>query len=175
MVERSEIGIAVWWLLLVGTLVGALPIAGGTNAGRALLIVLAAFAAWTALSLSWTESEERTAIELARTLTYLGVFAVALAVQREGRWRHLLNGVTTGVAVVCAIAVLAARADLVPGVAAGFVVGIQIESRLAYPLNYASGLGAFAGIALPLCLAATSSARTTIGQGWRPPRSRSWR
>jgi O-Antigen ligase len=166
-VERSEIGIAVWWLLLVGTLVGALPIAGGTNAGRALLIVLAAFAAWTALSMTWTESEERTAIELARMLTYLGVFAVALAVQREGRWRHLLNGVTTGVAVVCAIAVLSRlEPTWFPEVVSGrFVVGIQIESRLAYPLNYASGLGAFAGIAAPLCLAATSSARTTIGQG----------
>ena len=166
-VERSEIGIAVWWLLLVGTLVGALPIAGGTNAGRALLIVLAAFAAWTALSLTWTESEERTSIELARTLTYLGVFAVALAVQREGRWRHLLNGVTTGVAVVCAIAVLSRLEPtwFAERPSGAFIVGIQIESRLAYPLNYASGLGAFAGIALPLCLAAASSARTTIGQG----------
>jgi O-antigen ligase len=166
-VERSEIGIAVWWLLLVGTLAGALPLAGGTKAGRALLIVLAAFAAWTALSMSWTESEERTAIELARTLTYLGVFAVALAVQREGRWRHLLNGVTTGVAGVCAIAVLSRlEPTWFPEVVTGrFVVGIQIESRLAYPLNYASGLGAFAGIAAPLCLAATASARTTIGQG----------
>jgi O-Antigen ligase len=166
-IERSEIGIAVWWFLLVGTLVGALPIAGGTNAGRALLIVLAAFAAWTALSMTWTESEERTAIELARTTAYLGVFAVALAVQREGRWRHLLNGVTTGVAVVCAIAVLSRlEPTWFPEVVSGrFVVGIQIESRLAYPLNYASGLGAFAGIAAPLCLAATASARTTIGQG----------
>ena len=45
------------------------------------------------------------------------------------------------------------------------MVGIQIESRLAYPLNYSSGLGAFAAIAAPLCLAATSSARTTVGQG----------
>jgi O-Antigen ligase/Tetratricopeptide repeat len=166
-VERSEIGIAVWWLLLVGTLVGALPLAGATNAGRALLGVLAAFALWTALSMSWTESEERTAIELARLVTYLGVFAVALAIQGGGRWRHLLNGVTTGVAVVCAIAVLSRlEPTWFPEVVTGrFVVGIQIESRLAYPLNYASGLGAFAGIAAPLCLAATASARTTIGQG----------
>ncbi|HZO05732.1 MAG TPA: O-antigen ligase family protein, partial [Solirubrobacterales bacterium] len=166
-VERSELGIAVWWLLLVGTLVGALPIAGGTNAGRALLIVLAAFAAWTALSLTWTESQERTSIELARTITYLAVFAVALAVQREGRWRQLLNGVTTGVAVVCGIAVLSRLEPtwFEERPSGAFIVGIQIESRLAYPLNYASGLGAFAGIALPLCLAAASSARTTIGQG----------
>ena len=165
MVERSEVGIAVWWLLLVGTLVGALPIAGGTVAGRILLVVLAAFAAWTALSLSWTESAERTSIELARTITYLGVFAVALAVQGEGRWRHLLNGVTTGVAVVCGIAVLSRlEPTWFPDQLTGrYIVGIKIESRLAYPINYSSGLGAFAGIALPLCLAATASARTNLG------------
>ena len=152
-------------------MVGALPIAGGTDAGRAMLIVLAAFAAWTALSLSWTESAERTSIELARTVAYLGVFALALAVQGEGRWRHLLNGVTTGVAVVCGIAVLSRlEPTWFPKQQAGaFLQGIEIESRLAYPLNYSSGLGAFAGIALPLCLGATASARTNVG-GRSPPR-----
>src|SRR5262245_10497138 len=105
-VERSEVGIAVWWIVLVGTLVVVLPAAGGTRAGRAMLIVLGAFAAWTALAMIWTESQERTSIEIARVATYLGVFELALAVQGEGRWRHLLNGVTTGVAVVCGLAVL---------------------------------------------------------------------
>ena len=72
---------------------------------------------------------------------------MALAVQREGRWRQLLNGVTTGVAVVCAIAVLSRLEPtwFAEWPSGAFIVGIQIESRLAYPLNYASGLGAFAG------------------------------
>ena len=161
-------------MLLVGTLVGALPIAGGERGSRPADRPRRLRRLDRALA-DWTESQERTSIELARTLTYLGVFAVALAVQREGRWRHLLNGVTTGVAVVCAIAVLSRlEPTWFPSAGSAFVVGIQIESRLAYPLNYASGLGALR-IAAPLCLAATSSARTTIGQGWPPPRSRSWR
>src|SRR5436305_1864234 len=105
-VERSEVGIAVWWIVLVGTLVGVLPVAGGTRGGRVMLVLLGAFAAWTALAMTWTESQERTSIEVARVATYLGVFALALAVQGRGRWRHLLNGVTVGVAVVCGIAVL---------------------------------------------------------------------
>jgi hypothetical protein len=165
-IQRSEVGVAVWWVVLVGTVVGVLPVAGGTRAGRVMLGLLAAFAAWTALSLIWTESAEQTATELARVGTYLGIFALALAVQGEGRWRYLLHGVTTGVAIVCAIAVLS-RVEPTwfdhPG-AGRFLPGIQIASRLAYPLNYSSGLGAFAAIGLPLLLAATSSARTIAVQ-----------
>jgi hypothetical protein len=165
-VERSEVGIAVWWTVLVGTLVGALPLAGGTLAGRAMLAVLALFAGWTALSLGWTESDERTAVELARVTTYLGVLALALGVQGEGRWRHLLHGVTAAAAGLCAIAVLSRLEptwfpDRVTGT---FLPGIEIESRLAYPLNYSSGLGALAALTLPLLLGATATARTLAVQ-----------
>ena len=165
-IQRDEVGVAVWWIVLVGTVVGVLPAAGGTRAGRAMFGVLTAFAAWTALSLIWTESSEQTTIELARVGTYLGVFALALAVQGQGRWRYLLYGVTTAVVVVCAIAVLSrVEPTWFPHKGAGqFLPGIQIASRLAYPLNYSSGLGAFAAIGLPLLLAATSSARTLVGQ-----------
>lgn len=165
-IERSEVGIAVWWVVLIGTLIGVLPVAGGTRTGRAMLAILGAFAAWTALSMIWTESAERTSIELARVSAYLGVFALALAVQGEGRWRHLLNGVTTGAAVVCGIAVLSRlEPTWFPKNTAGqFLPGIQIQSRLAYPLNYSSGLGAFAAICLPLLLGATAWARTLAAQ-----------
>ncbi len=165
-VERSEVGIAVWWTVLIGTVVGALPLAGASRTGRALLILLAAFAAWTALSLTWTESDERTAIELARVVAYLGVFALALGVQGEERWRPLLHGITGGLAVLCGLAVLSRLEptwfpDRVTG---DYLPGIEIERRLAYPLNYSSGLGALAALTLPLLLAATASARTLVAQ-----------
>lgn len=165
-IERSEAGIVVWWIVLVGTAVGALPVAGGTRAGRVMLALLAAFAGWTALSLSWTESAERTAIELARVVTYLGVLALALAVQGEGRWRHLLHGVTTGLAIVAGVAVLSRLEPtwFPERVTGTFLPGIEIERRLAYPLNYSSGLGALVALSLPLLLSATSSARTLAGQ-----------
>ena len=115
-VERSEVGIAVWWTVLIGTVVGALPLAGASRTGRALLVLLAAFAAWTALSLTWTESDERTAIELARVVAYLGVFALALGVQGEERWRPLLHGITARArGALRDGGALAARADLVCG------------------------------------------------------------
>lgn len=160
-VERSEVGIAVWWIVLVGSLVGALPVAGGTRAGRTLFLLLAAFAAWNALALGWTESAERTATELGRVATYLGVFALALAAQSSGRWRYVLGGITTGMAVICGLAVLSRLEPtwFPERVTEQFLPGIEIDRRLAYPLNYSSGLGAFAAIAVPLILAATASAR----------------
>ena len=165
-IERSEAGIVVWWVVLVGTLVGALPVAGGTRAGRLMLLVLAAFAGWTALSLGWTESAERTATELARVAVYLGVFALALAIQGEGRWRHMLHGVTVGIAIVAGLAVLSRLEptwfpDRVTG---EYLPGIEIERRLAYPLNYSTGLAALSAMGLPLLLAATATARTVPAQ-----------
>ena len=165
-IERDQVGIAVWWIVLVGTVVGALPVAGGTRYGRAMLVLLLAFAAWNALSFIWTESAEQTATEVARVFTYLGVFALALAVQGGGRWRYLLHGVTTGVVILCAIAVLSRlEPTWFPRQRTGqYVPGIGIAARLAYPLNYSSGLGALAAIGLPLTLAAASSARTIVAQ-----------
>ena len=48
-----------------------------------------------------------------------------------------------------------------PTSSAGSCPGIEIERRLAYPLNYSSALGSFAAMALPLLLAVSS---------WRAPR-----
>ena len=164
--ERSQVGIAVWWMAFVGTAVGALAPAGGTRAGKAMLALLALFAGWTALSLGWTESDERTAIELGRTATYLGFFVLALAVQGDGRWRQLLHGITAALALVCGIAVLSRlQPNWFPERVTGiYLPGIEIERRLAYPLNYSSGLGALAAMGLPLLLAATASARTIVVQ-----------
>jgi O-antigen ligase len=163
-VERSQAAIAVWWIVLIGTAIGVLPAAGGTRAGRVMLALLAGFALWTALSLGWTESGERTSIELGRTFAYLGFFAAALAVQGTAGWRPLLHGITAAVVVVCGIAVLSRlEPNLFPERVTGeYLPGIEIERRLAYPLNYSSGLGALAAIGLPLLLATTYTTRSRI-------------
>ena len=60
-ITRSEVGIAIWWIVLVGTASAALPLPWRSRAGIALIALLGAFAAWTALAFLWTESSERTA------------------------------------------------------------------------------------------------------------------
>jgi hypothetical protein len=167
-IPRDQIGVAVWWLLLLGVAVEALPVPGRTRASLAALGLLLGFGLWTALSMGWTQSEERTANELARVATYLGVFAlgICLATRRRAGARHLLSGVTFGLALVVGLAVLSRLHNgWFPANELGKVLpGIEIERRLAYPLNYSSGVGALAGMTLPLLLAATASARTLAVQ-----------
>lgn len=165
-IERSEVGMVVWWILLLGTVVGVLSLSAATRVGYAMLLILFAFAAWTALSLIWTESSERTLVEVARVLTYSGFFALALTIQGDGRWRHMLAGVTAAVVFICAIAVLSRlEPTWFPAQATGrFFSGIGLESRLAYPLNYSSGLGAVAALGLTLLLGATALSRTLVMQ-----------
>jgi O-Antigen ligase len=162
-IPRDQVGIAVWWVLLLGVAVEALPVPGRTRAALVALGLLLGFALWTALSLAWTDSSERTATELARVAAYLGVFAlgISLATRRRAGARDVLGGVTAGLALVAALGVLS-RLQM-----AWFPVneldkalpGIEIERRLAYPLGYSSAVGALAGMTLPLLLAASGWAR----------------
>jgi hypothetical protein len=163
--ERSDVGIAAWCLVVIGTVVGAFPVAGGTRAGQATFALLAVVAAWTAASFAWTETDERTAFEVSRVAVYLGIFGLALSIQGRDRWRHLLHGVTVAVAAVCVIAVWSRfEPTSFPERVAGDYLGPRIERRLAYPLNYSSGLAVLAAIGVPLLLAATASARTILAQ-----------
>jgi len=167
-IPRDQLGIVAWWGLLLGVAVEALPVPGRTRASLAVLVLLGGFAAWTALSLGWTGSSERTAAELARVVTYLGVLAlgISVATRRRGAARHVLAGITLGLAVIAALGVLS-RLHMAwfPANELGKVLpGIEIERRLNYPIGYSSAMGALAGMTLPLLLAATAWPRTIAAQ-----------
>lgn len=163
-IVRNEIGIAVWWILLVGALFGFLPAA---RVGRAAWVAISAIlglTAWTALSISWSESAERSADELSQIVAYAGIFALAVAVQGRASARHVINGLATGIGVVAALAVLSRlhpawfpddeSAALLP----------PARTRLDYPLNYWNALAALMALGIPVLLCAASSARTLAGQ-----------
>lgn len=165
-IVRGEVAVAVWVAVLAGFGVGALRFPYRSPAALAITLLLLAYTAWTALGLTWTDSAERTAAELARVTGYLGILVLALGIAARGYARQLLLGATFAVAVVCGLAVLSRlQLDLFPANVIGtFLPGIEVERRLAYPLNYASAVGAYAGLSIPLILAATASARTIAGQ-----------
>lgn len=157
---HDQVGIAIWWIALAAVLAGALPRRRPGALAWAALGLLAAFVAWTALSLSWTESVERTSADLARVGGYLGVFALALLVRDERGARRMVGAV--GAAIAC-VAIVGLLSRLHP---AWFPEAAQTgrfvsggRERLSYPLNYWNALAALIAIGAPLLLQAATCAR----------------
>lgn len=165
-IVSDQVGIAIWWLVLLAVAVGAVP--GGRQGPLALtaLGLFAALALWTALSLRWTESTEKTAADVALVTTYLGVFALALLARRRGTANHYVAAVASGIFVVTAVALLARlHPAWFPDAAE---TGRFLESgreRLSYPLDYWNGLAALISIGLPLLLHLASEARHAALRG----------
>jgi hypothetical protein len=159
-IVRGQIGIAVWWAVLVGAAVGVLPVARPTRAGWAMVGLLATFTAWTLLSTAWSSSSERSVFEASRVATHLGVLVLAVMALRRDTARHAINALAAAIALVGVLALLSRMhpswfphqdtATFLPSVA----------SRLSYPVNYWNGLGALMAMGIPLLLCAASSART---------------
>ena len=153
-IVRGEIGIAAWWIVLVGAAVGVLPRQRFGRAAWVGLGLLLAFAVWTGLGIGWSESAERSVGELGRVASLLGVFVLALSVQGPGALGRVLGGVASGIAVIGLVALLSRLQPLwfpaleVPKLVEGSA------PRLHYPLNYWNGLAAFMAMGIPLLLAA---------------------
>ncbi len=162
---HDRVGIAVWWVLLAGVAVGALPMRPLPKLAWVALAVLAAFVLWTALSLFWTESSERTVSDLARLAGYLGALGLAVFVAGGPNGRRLVAAVGSGVAVVTVVALLS---RLHP---AWFPEADQTarflssgRERLSYPLNYWNGLAALIAIGAPLLLQIATDARSILAR-----------
>lgn len=156
---HDQVGIAVWWIVLAGVLVGALPRQRLTPLAWAALGLLAAFALWTTLSLGWTESAEQTSADLARVATYLGVLALALLARGPGAPRQTIAAMGAGIAVVALVGLLSRLHPAWFPEAAETARILESHDRLAYPLNYWNGLAALVAIGLPLLLQLASDLR----------------
>jgi tetratricopeptide (TPR) repeat protein len=161
---RSEVAIAAWWLLLLGSLAAALPFARIGRAAWVAIGLFSAYAAWTGLSMLWSDSPERSFDEFTRVLAYLGVFALAIAVQRRGGLRRMVGAVAAAIAV---LGILALLSRLHP---AWFPVDeaaqqlANVRTRLNYPLDYWNGLAALIGIGLVPLLGLAIHGRHVVTQ-----------
>jgi hypothetical protein len=158
---RSEVGIAIWWIVLLGALVGVLPL---QRLGRAELLglgLLLAFAAWTALGITWSGSSERSVDEVSRVLVLLGALTLTLSVQDRGALPGTVRAIASAIGLVGALALLSRlepswfpTVESLPGV----------EARLAYPVNYWNALAALMAIGFPLVLAIAADSRRALTQ-----------
>lgn len=149
-VVRQENGLVIWWVLALGVALGLLPRARLSPRVMLLLGALAAYAIWTGLSLTWTESAERTTAEVARVLDYLGLVALAVFVLDRFTWRSAIAGLVFGALAICALAVgsrLHPAAFPADGVASTFK-----SDRLDYPFGYWNAVGAWGAMSAALGL-----------------------
>src|SRR5438552_12689769 len=65
-VVRSEVGVALWWIVLLGAVLGVVPQRAIARPARAAIALLAALALLSGLSATWAESPERALSETAR-------------------------------------------------------------------------------------------------------------
>jgi hypothetical protein len=167
-VVYGEVGIACWWAVVIGALVGLLPMARVSPAGWVLLGLLAAFALWTALGISWSESSERSVAELGRVAALLGVLALAVSIQGREGLRRAVHGVGAAIALVAVLSLLSRLVpDLFPDVEAALYLD-DVQARLAYPLNYWNALATLMAIGIPLLLGIGLAARSRLLQGLAP-------
>lgn len=157
----NQVGIAAWWALLFAVAVAALPRLRVSPSAWVAIGLLLGLVAWTALSLSWTESVEKTAADLARVATFLGIFVLALFSSGGRNSSRLFAAVAAAIALVGVVGLLS---RLHP---AWFPAADQTaqfltsgEERLSYPVNYWNGLAALIGVGLPLLLHLAAVART---------------
>lgn len=158
----GEVGLLAWWLLLLGSLLGFLPRFGKKS--WVIIALFAAFVGWTALSLIWTDSFERSATELARVTGYLGVFLLALALRQLGKPKYLLGGLAAAIAAIALLAVLSRLHPVwFPNTLTSLLLP-GVSSRLSYPLGYWNALAAFAALGLPPMLYLASEAKNVVAK-----------
>lgn len=151
MLLRQQIAIVLWWAIAIGLLLRIVPRASPPRDLALPLVALAALGAWTGASLLWTDSAERTYLELTRIGHHLALLAAIVLVTDRRTWRAALGGVTVGVVAICAFALLSRTA---PGVFPPDPAREFFHSdRLSTPFGYWNALGAWAAMAATMAVA----------------------
>ncbi len=161
-IVRSELGILIWWIVLLGAIVGILPLRRLPPAAWIALGLFAAFFAWTWLAVGWTESKEQTLAVTGQVATYLGFLVIGLSMVTRRTMRPLLSGLACAVGLVSLLAVLS---RLVPGsFPADAAAKFYATPRLRYPFDYSDAVGEFVALGLPLLLFVATGARSLVAR-----------
>jgi hypothetical protein len=159
----GEVGLVVWWALLLAAILGVVRLRGAGAAVWVPLGALAGLTVWTALGLSWGHSAERGVVELARLVTYLGLFVGAVMVARAGQGRALVGGVAVALAAIGGIALLSRLHPAWFPAPKGSDL-LAERNRLDYPLNYFNGLAALLGLGITVLAGLAVVARGQVSR-----------
>jgi SAM-dependent methyltransferase len=157
-VPRQEEAVVIWIAVALGYGLGIFPRARGPRGRYVALVAIGALAAWVALSLSWTESDERTFAELARVLHYGGLLVLVWGALDRGTWTAAAAGLAFAAMLVSGLAV---TSRLAPGAFPVNWTGRALHTdRLSYPFNYWNAVGAWGAMSVAMALAWSAHARS---------------
>jgi O-Antigen ligase len=157
LVDRQETAVVVWWAIAAGFAIGVLP---RGRLDRSLIMpgaALAGLVCWTFLSLSWTESDERTWEELSRLLGYAGFAVLAWATLNRYTFRAAAAGLS---AAAFGVSLVAVASRLAPADFPVDEVAIAFDTdRLNYPFDYWNAVAAWGSISIAIGLCWSAHAR----------------
>ncbi len=144
---RAWAGLVIWALVAVA----AVASPGGMPRGRSTWIALgglAAFAAWTLLSITWAPIAGSAYHAGQIVVLYLGALVAAAILLREPAWQRLVEpALAAGALVVIGYGI---SERLVPGILS-FSHSVSAEGRLEQPLTYWNAMGELAALGFVLC------------------------
>jgi hypothetical protein len=115
--------------------------------GATALVLFAALAALTALSVVWAQAPDLAYVEAGRTFAYLATFAAALAAARVAPQASpvILKGILIG-ALAAVVYALASR------IWPGSIAETELSNRIGQPFQYWNAVGTTAALATPAAL-----------------------
>lgn len=157
-VPRQAAAVLLWWAAVLGALVMGrrltLPSAATIGATAALL----GLGLWAGLTIDGSLSSERSAVEVARWVSYAAPLVLVGWVLPRPLWRGVVIGSVVGATVV---SLLALGERLSPGLLSETrtVVFENQSQRLVEPLGYWNALGSWGAMTTLLLLSVASHAR----------------
>jgi hypothetical protein len=162
----GQLGTFAWLLLALGLLLGLFPLDRPGPGGWAGIALWLGLAAWAVLGLLWTDSPDKTWIEVARLLVYAGVFTLALASRGRDHLPEQIGSLAAGITVIAGLALLSRfQPDLFPSATDTGEALTSEASRLSFPLDYWNGLAALVAIGFPLLLELAAGAKRLVFRG----------
>ena len=161
-VVRSELGVAIWVAILAVSAIGIFPRNSLSRRGYLLVGLFVAYVVWTGLALVWTESAERTVLELSRVVILFGIFVFALLARGADTLRWIAGGVGSAVGVIALLALLSRfEPGWFPPNEVAEVLPSEVD-RLNYPLTYWNGLATLVAMGTPLIIWVAADARAVL-------------
>ena len=163
-VVSDQVAIAAWWAIFLVLAAGLAPLRLSA-AAKVGLGLLAAYAAWTAASLIWTESAARTMGDVTLMLLYVALALLAFALRGRDAARLMLSGLAVAIIAIATVAVLSRLHFAwfsVPAVAKNVPAA---ASKLSYPIGYWNALAALMAMGIPLLLYCATGSRALAWRG----------